>query len=299
MSLKENFKYKDRLIKGISPEGFFKISVIKTTDLVQSAKERHNLSLLNTVLLGRTLTASMLLAAELKGEERIRIQLNGNGPVSMIRTEANRAGEVRGYVKNPHAELGHEARSIGDGIGLGLLTISKILYNESSPRTSTIQIVEGDINSDLAHYLAQSEQVPSAVILDVQLDEDTSVRQAGGLLVQRLPGADESVIIRLQEMLKVFPPISELLDKGHYINEIMEMATDPYKVRELDRQPVHFFCRCNREKFINALSMLSYTDLKEMEGETQEMICHYCNNRITVKSDEIDELVVHAHAKMN
>jgi len=299
MSLKEKFIYKDRLIRGISPEGFFKISVIKTTDLVQSAKERHNLSLLNTVLLGRTLTASMLLAAELKGEERIRIQLNGSGPVSMIRAEANRTGEVRGYVKNPHAELGYESQSIGEGIGIGLLTVSKILYNESSPRTSTIQIVKGDINSDMAHYLAQSEQIPSAVILDVELNDDKSVKQAGGLLLQRLPGADEKVITRLQEKLKAFPSISGLLKKGHYIDEIMTMATDPFTVRELNRQPVHFFCRCNREKFINALSMLSYADLKEMEGETQEMVCHYCNNRIMVERDEIDELVVHAHAKMN
>jgi molecular chaperone Hsp33 len=299
MSLKKTFTYKDRLIRGISPEGYFKISVLKTTDLVQSAKERHNLSLLNTVLLGRTLTASMLLAAELKGEERIRVQLTGSGPVSMIQTEANRAGEVRGYVKNPHAELDYAAKSIGDGIGIGLLTVSKILYNESSPRTSTIQIVEGDINSDIAHYLAQSEQIPSAVILDVQLNDDQSVRQAGGLLLQRLPGADENVITTLQNKLKAFPSISDLLAKGHYIDEIMTMATDPFEVRELNRQPVHFFCRCNRKRFISALSMLSYSDLKEMEGETQEMVCHYCNNRIMVESDEIDELVVHAHAKMN
>ncbi len=299
MSLKKTFTYKDRLIRGISPEGYFKISVLKTTDLVQSAKDRHNLSLLNTVLLGRTLTASMLLAAELKGEERIRVQLTGSGPVSMIQTEANRAGEVRGYVKNPHAELDYAAKSIGDGIGIGLLTVSKILYNESSPRTSTIQIVEGDINSDIAHYLAQSEQIPSAVILDVQLNDDQSVRQAGGLLLQRLPGADENVITTLQNKLKAFPSISDLLAKGHYIDEIMTMATDPFEVRELNRQPVHFFCRCNRKRFISALSMLSYSDLKEMEGETQEMVCHYCNNRIMVESDEIDELVVHAHAKMN
>ena len=299
MSLKKTFTYKDRLIRGISPEGYFKISVLKTTDLVQSAKDRHNLSLLNTVLLGRTLTASMLLAAELKGEERIRVQLTGSGPVSMIQTEANRAGEVRGYVKNPHAELDYAAKSIGDGIGIGLLTVSKILYNESSPRTSTIQIVKGDINSDIAHYLAQSEQIPSAVILDVQLNDDQSVRQAGGLLLQRLPGADENVITTLQNKLKAFPSISDLLAKGHYIDEIMTMATDPFEVRELNRQPVHFFCRCNRKRFISALSMLSYSDLKEMEGETQEMVCHYCNNRIMVESDEIDELVVHAHAKMN
>ncbi|MGF1669498.1 MAG: Hsp33 family molecular chaperone HslO [Balneolaceae bacterium] len=299
MSLKEKFKFKDRLIKGISPEGHFKISVVKSTDLVRSAKKRHQLSLLNTVLLGRTLTASMLLAAELKGEERIRIQLDGSGPVAMIRAEANRAGEVRGYVRNPLAELDYPSESIGDGIGTGLLTVSKTLYNEAQPRTSTIQIVKGDITSDLAHYLAQSEQIPSAVMIDLQLDDDGSVIHSGGVLLQRLPDADDAVMDNLQTKLKSFPVISGLLAQNHYIDDIMRLVTNPYKVRELDRQPVHFFCRCNRNRIINALSLLSYSDLKEMEGETQEIICHYCNNRITIESDQIHELVLHAQARMN
>ncbi len=299
MDLKEKFKFKDRLIKGISNEGFFKISVVKTSDLVQTAKVKHNLSVLNTVLLGRTLTASMLLASELKGEERIRIQLEGNGPVSMIRAEANRAGEVRGYAGNPLAELSLHHTHIGEGIGTGHLSVSKTLYNEAQPRNSTIQIVNGDINSDIAHYLAQSEQIPSAVILDVKPDDRGNVTHAGGLLIQRLPNADEEVIDHLQERLKSLPPVTDMLSQGLYIDEIMKTASEPYAVRELDRQPVHFFCRCNRRRFINALSMLSYEDLKEMEGEEQEMVCHYCNNKITVNREEMHELVVHAHARMN
>jgi len=299
MDLKEKFKFKDRLIKGISTNGFFKISVVKTSDLVRTAKEKHNLSVLNTVLLGRTLTASMLLASELKGEERIKVQLDGNGPVSMIRAEANRVGEVRGYVGNPHAELSLHHTHIGEGIGSGHLSVSKILYNEAQPRNSTIEIINGDINSDIAHYLAQSEQIPSAVILDVKLDDNGNVSHAGGLLIQRLPNADEKVTDHLQVKLKSLAPVTESLSKGLYIDDIMKAAAEPCSVRELDRQPVHFFCRCNRRRFINALSMLSYDDLKEMEGEEQEMVCHYCNNKIKVKREEMHELVVHAHARMN
>ena len=81
---KEQFKFNDRLIKGIEAEGRFKISVVKTTDVVQTAKENHGLSMLNTVLLGRTLTAAMLLASELKGEERIKLQMEGNGPIGLL-----------------------------------------------------------------------------------------------------------------------------------------------------------------------------------------------------------------------
>ncbi|MDZ7719843.1 MAG: Hsp33 family molecular chaperone HslO, partial [Balneolaceae bacterium] len=266
MSLKkEEFKFNDRLIKGIEAEGRFKISVVKTTDVVQTAKKNHGLSMLNTVLLGRTLTAAMLLASELKGEERIKVQLQGNGPVGLLVAEANRVGEIRGYSQNPAAELDYSQPDvkIGDGIGLGLLTVSKTLYNEAEPRTSTIEIVEGDVLSDMAHYMVQSEQVLSAFLLDVSLKDNGDVNQAGGVLIQRLPESDESVMESLQKTVKELPSVSSMLENNQYIDSIMEKACEPFTIKELDRQPVHFFCRCSTGKFKNALSLLSYEDLKE------------------------------------
>lgn len=301
MSLKERFQFKDRLIKGIDVDGQFKISVVKTTDVVQTAQTNHGLSLLNSVLLGRTLTASMLLASELKGEERIRLKLEGNGPVGMLIAEANRAGEIRGYSQKPTAELDYsnDYATIGDGLGLGILTVSKTLYNEAEPRTSTIQLVEGDVISDIAHYMAQSEQVLSAVLLDVSLKDDGKIEQAGGVLIQRLPEADESSMETLQETLLALPPISELFEQGEYIDSIMERAAKPFRVKELDRQPVHFFCRCTPDRFKNALSMLSYDDLKDMKGESQEIVCHYCGNKLLVSEEEIGSMAETARAKLN
>lgn len=301
MSLKKQFKFKDRLIKGIHPGGQFKISVVKTTDVVQTAKENHHLSLLNTVLLGRTLTAAMLLASELKGEERIQVRLDGNGPTGMVVAEANRVGEIRGYVQNPSAELDYSDSSvnIGDGIGLGVLTVSKTLYNEAEPRTSTIELVKGDVIADMAHYMVQSEQVLSAFLLDVSLDNEGNVRQAGGLLVQRLPEADEESVEKLQKTIASIPPISEMLADGKYIDDIMHLACTPFDVKELDRQPVHFFCRCSPGRFKNALSLLSYDDLKEMEGESQEIVCHYCGSKYEISKNDLHDIIKTAKAKLN
>lgn len=301
MSLKEEFQFKDRLIKGIDREGAFKISVVKTTDVLKTARKNHNLSLLNTVLLGRALTASMLLASELKGEERIKLRFEGKGPSGMIVAEANRVGEIRGYVQNPAAELVYSEPNtqLGDGLGLGLMTVSKILYNEAEPKTSTIELVQGDIISDVAHYMAQSEQVLSALLLDVSINDDGSVKESGGVLIQRLPDAEDSVMAKLQESLEQLTPVAKLLEDGSYIDEIMTMASRPYSVKELDRQPVDFFCRCSPKRFKNALSMLSYEELKDMKDESQEVVCHYCGNSLTISKEEIQDLVESARAKLN
>lgn len=298
---KEDFQFKDRLIKGITEDGNFKISVVKTTDVIREARERHHLSVLNTVLLGRAMTATMLLASELKKEERVQLRMDGDGPVRSILAEANSLGEIRGYVGEPSAELDYSNPDLklGDGIGLGILTFTKTLYNEAEPRTSTIELVTGDVNSDVAHYLAQSEQIPSAVILDVGIGEDGDVTDAGGLLLQRLPGAPDGQIDMLQERLGSFPPINELLSDGQYIDEIMRKAVSPIKVKELSRQLVDFFCRCSKDRFMDALSMLSYDDLKDMEGESQEVVCHYCNNKEEISKEDIAKLITEAQAKLN
>ncbi|MBD3617416.1 MAG: Hsp33 family molecular chaperone HslO [Gracilimonas sp.] len=297
----EEYNFKDRLIKGITKDGHFKVSVVKTTKVVKTAKDNHRLSLLNTVILGKALTATMLLASELKGEERIQLRMDGNGPIGHLVAEANSVGEIRGYVKNPTAELDYAdpETQLGDGIGLGVLTFSKILYNEAEPRTSSIQLIKGDVTSDVAHYLAQSEQIPSALLIDVGIDEEGNVTQAGGLMIQRLPGAPDGQIDMLQERLGAFPPIDELLSDDQYIDEIMQKAISPLEVKELNRQPVDFFCRCNRKRFKNALSMLSLDDLKDMEGEGQEVVCQYCNKRELISKEEVENIIMDAKAKLN
>jgi molecular chaperone Hsp33 len=124
---KEDFLFKDRMVKGMTKDGHFKLSVVKTTALVKEARDRHGLSLLATVMLGKTLTATALLASELKKEERIQVRLDGSGPLQYVVAEANSLGEVRGYVGNPSAELAYDDPnvSLSDGIGLGCAQLNQ------------------------------------------------------------------------------------------------------------------------------------------------------------------------------
>ena len=301
MISKKDFIQKDRLIKGISTDGHLKISVVKTTDVVKTARKKHNLSLLNTVLLGRALTGTMLMASELKGEERIKMRIECKGPVSLLIAEANRVGEIRGYVQNPQVELDYSKPdvSLGDGLGVGVMTMSKTLYNEAEPRTSSIELAKGNITGDLAYFMVQSEQIPSAVLLDVGLNDSGEITEAGGLLIQRMPDAPEGAIEKLQEKMLQFDSISSLLSNGYYIDDIMEKAMDPIEVKELDRQPVDFFCRCTRKRFVKALAMLGYEDLKEISDEGQELVCHYCNEHYQISKEEIEDLLMRTKAKMN
>ncbi|HAC14811.1 MAG TPA: Hsp33 family molecular chaperone HslO [Bacteroidetes bacterium] len=300
MNKKEIFLKKDRLIRGITTDGFFKIAVVKSTDVVKLAQEYHNLSLLTTVILGRALTGSLLLASELKGEERIRLHLEGKGPIGTLITEANAIGEARGYVENPDAELDYsKTDNLGDGIGLGVLSFSKSLYNEARPTTGTVELMSGNISDDIAYYLFQSEQVPSAITLDVGIDENGNITHAGGILIQALPGAPENGVLALEENLKKLLPLSTQFIDDQYIDDLMHKVAGPLKIKELGRVPVHFFCRCTKDRFLTALSMLQIHELEEMEHQTQELVCHYCNKKYMITPPEIQKIIQDLKIRLN
>jgi molecular chaperone Hsp33 len=291
MDKKEAYLRKDRLIRGMSDDGFFQVIVVKTTDVVKEAARRHHLGPLATVLLGRALTGVMLLSSSLKGEERIQLVMQGNGPIAMLAVEANSIGEIRGYVQNPLAMIDvDKGQRLEDGLGIGLLTFSKTLFNEAKPITGTVELVSGNVSKDLAHYLLQSEQIPSGISLDVEINADGEVVSAGGVLIKAMPGAPEGEIELLEGNLLDLPPVAGLLHKGHYIDDIMHKVMEPLGVKELGRTPVHFFCRCNKDRFVVALSMLNLIELEEMADQDQEMVCHYCNERYIITSSEMNDL---------
>lgn len=296
---KEDFLQRDRLLKAISENGHYRIIVVKTTNIVRTARENHNLSLLSTILLGRTLTAALLLASNLKGEERIQVRLEGNGPIGAVNSEATSHGEVRGYVSHPEAALNLDnGEKLGDGIGVGVMTVSKVLYNKARPVTGTVALARGNVNEDLAHYLLQSEQVPSAVSLDVALDEQGNVSQAGGVMVQAMPGAEKEETELIEKNIRNMPQVGEQLQAA-YLDDVLEAVSRGMTVRELDRYPVDFFCRCSRDRFKKSLAMVNPDDLLKMDASTEELVCHYCGERYEFSKEEIESIAQKAKVRQN
>lgn len=291
---KQAFLRKDRLVRGITEDGFLKVVAVKTTQVVRTAKERHKLSLLSTVMLGRAMTGAMLLAAELKGEERIHVRFEGNGPIGSINVEANHAGEIRGYVRHPQAalDMSQPQVKLEDGLGIGLMHLTRVLFNEAQPVTGTVELAHSNISGDYAHYLVNSAQVPSAILLDVSIDEEGEVQEAGGVLVQALPDAPQGHIDLVEKNFAAFGSVTEYLHQDdHYVQQIIHDILDPLPTKELAKYPVDFFCRCNKERFINALATLGLSELNQMKDEEQELVCHYCNEAYIITPDEISHLI--------
>lgn len=284
--LKRQFKERDRVVRAISRNGLFRAAAVKTTAASRVAQERHQLDALGAVALGRALTASSLMASFLKGEERVIVEAEGNGPIAYVYAESLQIGEVRGYLRT-HDAPDPEAASL---LGTGRMKVSRILFDNNEPVTGIVELKRGDISTDLSHYLTQSEQIPSVVVIDVDMNDDGTVQHAAGLIVQAMPGATPEDIFATYDAMTDLPRLAALLEEGCHPDDMLARVL-PGEIEIVASTPVDFFCRCSMDRFKAALMTLGYEEIASMEqAGHNELICQYCNEHYYLSGDDFQEL---------
>ena len=157
----------DQLIRATAADGGIRVVGVTTTELVGVARQRHDLSYVATAALGRAMTAGLLLVSSMKkAESRVNIRVKGSGPLNGLMVDAGLDGTVRGYVGAPKVELPPKANGrLNVGAAVGREGYLYVLRDEriGQPYASTVELVTGEIGDDLTHYLANSEQTPSAL----------------------------------------------------------------------------------------------------------------------------------------
>lgn len=143
------------------------------------------------------MTAAAMMGADLKGEkDLLTLRIEGSGPLGGLLVTANGHGDVKGYAFNPDVMLPPNAQGkldVGGSLDLGVLSVIKDI-GLKEPYVGQTQLVTGEIAEDLTYYFATSEQVPSSVALGVLMNKDNTVCQAGGFIIQLLPGASDEII---------------------------------------------------------------------------------------------------------
>lgn len=288
----------DRLVKFMSHADMVTISCIDSTNLVEEARKIHKMNPTPTAALGRTLTMGAMMGAMQKGEnEKITIQIIGDGPLGSILVVANSKAEVKGYVSNKMAEaenLPNGKLNVAGIVGKGTLNVIKDI-GLKEPYVGNVPLRTGEIAEDFAYYYAVSEQVPSAVALGVLVNKDGSVQKAGGYIIQILPDTPEEIISLIEERLKKVKPITEMLSEGMSLEAIADYVSDDLNTRAVEEIEPKFKCDCSKERMEKALLTIGKKDLEELQkDEVTTLECHFCNKKYSFTSEEIKKLVEQA-----
>lgn len=285
----------DKLIKTISSNGHFRAFVLDSTETVRTAQEKHDTMASSTVALGRTLIASQILAANEKGDTKITLKILGDGGLGAVIAVANSKGQVKGYIQNPDADYKRTSTGeviVGPLIGAGqFLVITD--YGTGHPYHSMTPLISGEIGEDFAYYMTESQQTPSAIGLNVLLDQDDTVKVAGGFMLQVLPGATDAEISRFEKRIQDMPAISSLLASENPSQALLQAiyGQDEYKL--LSEEPLHFVCDCSKERFMDELASLLTSDLQEMKEEDKgaDITCQFCGSHYHFDETDLEELI--------
>ena len=283
------------VITGIDKSGSYRVYLAITTDLVEEARKIHDTTPVASAGLGRVLTGAGLMGLNMKNEsDKLTVLFKGDGPAEQILATATQDGRVKGYIANPHVDLPLNERGkldVGGSLGVGELTVIKDL-GLKEPYVGTIALVDGEIADDLTAYYYISEQQNTAISLGVKVDTDWSIKAAGGMFIQMLPGGDEKAVDALEEMLADLPPITTIVEetvegnKGKSEEGIMQAMMDrvfgsmPEEFRPvaLSYRELRWQCDCSEprlEKVLMSIGKKDLTEIIEEDGEA-ELVCQFC-----------------------
>ncbi len=286
----------DYMIRGTAGNGQIRAFAATTRGMVEDARLAHSTSPVATAALGRLLTAAAMMGSMMKGEkDLLTVKIQCSGPIEGLTVTADSRGHVKGYAVNPMVLLPPSEKGkldVGKALGDGVLSVIQDV-GLKEPYVGQTILVTGEIAEDLTYYYATSEQTPSSVALGVLMNKDNTVRQAGGFMIQLLPGASEEIISGLEKKLAEIPSVTSMLDQGMTPEGLLQEVLGDYGLEILDRMDTSFYCDCEEGRVEKALISLGRKELQSLidEGETVEVCCDFCGKKYHFSVARMQELL--------
>lgn len=286
----------DYLIRATAAQGQIRAFAAITRETVEKARQAHNTSPVVTAALGRLLTGGAMMGSMMKAStDLLTIKVEGDGPMRGMLVTADANGNVKGYAYEPQVLIPANAKGkldVAGAVGIGVLSVIKDL-GLKEPYVGQTILVSGEIAEDLTYYYATSEQTPSSVALGVLMNRDNTVRQAGGFILQLMPGVSDEIIDELEQKIGSISSVTSLLDQGMSPEQILEYVLGEFELVINDRMPVQFFCNCSRERVARAISSISAKDMESIieERKPVEVNCQFCNANYVFEVEELKKML--------
>ena len=286
----------DKIIRCITSDGAVMVSAIDSTDIAYKASVLHGASPVASAALGRLLSAASMMGAQLKSSKStINIRFEGDGPLGAVMAVADANGNVKGFVSDPDCPTEHYNSgklNVAAAVGHGIMSVMKD-FGEGEPYIGKIPLVSGEIAEDITNYYATSEQIPTVCALGVLIDKESAqVLLSGGLLIQLLPGADDSTIDRIEQNVSVLDSVTTMLAKGMTALDMCKAALQGFEVEVLDEFPVKYVCGCSREKIASLIAAMPEEEIQAMieQDHGAQADCRFCKKHYSFTEEELISL---------
>ena len=291
---------KDKLYHFLLHRGAIRGGIVHSTRMINQMRANHEIGILETVALGHALMGGALIASDLKGNDRIRLEIECSGPIKGLVVEANAFGDVRGFLKQIPipVEKPLDSFDLSSFFGAGFLSITRFLEDDKAPFTGNVMLQYGNIAQDLAHYFLHSEQVPASFNLSIQFDSGGNVTGAGGLFLQTMPGAGETTVAEIEALIRQLPSLGAVFSDG---TDPVQFIRDVFKAHApefLASRRIEFLCPCGQDFFRAILAHMPADELADMISTDPfplELRCQYCNTPYYFSKNDLQHIYERRH----
>ena len=284
----------DQWIKIIATTGNIRGVAIQAGTLVQSLCELHQVNGNAAQGFGEAIMGALLISSYCKSGERVNLNIQGSGYIRQALVDAYPDGSVRGYV-SARTEEPDLSTAEGEPIGpwgAGMLSVLRTKEGQAQPYIGTVPLVTGHLAKDLTFYWAQSEQVPSAVGLAVNF-ENGKVVNAGGFLIQALPGASPVEVAAIERHINDLESLASQIAKNADPLLLLSHIFQSMAFVIIEKKALSFKCQCSWERVQRALALVGVSELQAMLKEDNKAVvrCDFCTKEYEVGSEELQEMI--------
>lgn len=268
-------------IRALAAEGAARALLVEAHRPADEARRRHDLGPGPARLTAEAMVCAALMAAYLKGDEQMTLQIQGESPRLAVYVDQTADGAIR--ARTTPAQF-----DVSDGI-VGVMMAIKSLAGRELYRGATP--VAGRLEDALAQHLGDSAQVDAVLRIHTRLDDDGAVVAASGLLVERLPEEPGQPTLAPAAFHERFGSLREA-DAGQLMTELAFGTLQGEPIQVLEQVPLRWQCRCSRERVEATLASLGTAELDAMieEDGGAEVTCHFCNETYTFDIEQLQAL---------
>lgn len=234
------------------------------------------------------ITVCPMLAATLKFEGGLILQIQGKKSLKLIIAESDNDFKIRGTIKLSE----HTKESFRDLIQDAIVALTVIHKDQKTPYQGIIEVGSGEIKAMIEHYLTQSMQIKSKVFFHQTKNESF------GVLFQELPHENEEQKLITESLWNDIDLInSNTLSNGP--EQFLKNIFTQNDVQIFEEHFVQYECSCNQEKIYKTISLIQENEIySSIKDDCIEMVCEYCHKKYTVTKEEID-IIFNKNQRLN